>query len=160
MSFAMTETDVITYDLPGARLLDVATLVAQAAETGTTRWTPRYSYTTTGAGISDAVVTVGTRITVPRWTGYAGAIEAEQREWDRFSEALLAHERGHVALVTEHLCNIDQRMIGETEQGARAIWQDALDSLRAASDAYDVETDHGRNNGTIIDVDVVSRVLG
>ena len=157
VSFEMTETEQVSYDLAGARLVDVATIIAQMDESATTTWMPRYSYTTTGGELSEAVVTVGSRIRVPVWTGYAAASEAEQHEWDRFYETLLAHERGHVALVARHLCNIDERMVGQSEDGARRTWNAALDALRTASDAYDAETDHGRNAGTIIDVSILMR---
>jgi predicted secreted Zn-dependent protease len=159
VSFEMTETQRLSYEVPGERLVDAAEVIARSGESGETHWLPRYTYTTTGDEVSDAAVTVGTRIRMPRWTGYTGALAAEQREWDRFYEALLAHERGHLALVVEHLCNIDQRMVGQSEAGARGTWQDALDALRAASDAYDAETDHGRSTGTIIDVGVASEAL-
>jgi predicted secreted Zn-dependent protease len=156
MSTEFTDTEHTTYDLQGRTLSDVAEEIAGKEESAKAEWFPSYTYTTTGQQLGTAEVIVRTKITMPRWSSYDSAQEADQREWDRFFSALQAHEQGHVDLVLQHLTKIDEQLLGQSPSGAAEIWRDALDTLKAASDAYDHDTDHGRNQGTIIDLNDVT----
>jgi len=150
--FVFLPTQQVMRDVVGTSLADVAALIAQEHESAKTEWVPRYVAETAGETVSSATVTVETKITMPRWRGYTTATEPERREWDRFWTALQAHELGHVDLARSHMCVVDSALIGETLDSARQKWSDALDALRNASDAYDQDTDHGRTQGTVIDV--------
>ena len=152
MAFQFVPTVRALRVVNGSTLADAATSIAQEDESATTEWFPRYSVETTDDIVSSATVTIETRITMPRWPGYTTASHAERREWDRFWLALEAHELGHVDLVKSQLCMVDGQLIGESIDSAQQIWSDAIDALKAASDAYDVDTDHGRTQGTVIDV--------
>jgi len=143
-------------DLPGLTLHDVALEIARSHEIGTTEWFPTYTYTTTGAEVATVRVIVPTIVRMPRWRGYASAGRAARREWHRFWSALDAHERGHFVLVQEHLAGIHEHLVGVPVDEAGRAWRQALDDLRSASEAYDVDTDYGRNQGAVLDVTAAS----
>jgi len=152
MSTEFTDTERTTYDLQGRTLSEVAEEIAGKEESAKAEWFPSYTYTTTGQQLGTAEVMVRTKITMPRWSSYESAPGADQREWDRFFSALQVHEQGHVDLVLQHLTNIDEQLLGQLPAGAAEIWRDALNTLKAANDTYDHDTDHGRNQGTILEV--------
>ena len=153
MSVEFPSTDWCYYAVRGATLQDVAAAIEHEAEAGKAEWFPRIDYQTDEHGrLSDVSISVPTRVTLPDWSEYGSASAAEQHEWDRFRYALTTHENGHVDLVQTHLAGIDTRMVGEAKDHGLALYQQALDALNSASGAYDSQTDHGRNNGTVIDV--------
>jgi len=156
MSVEFGETEWIAKSVSGNTLTAVAKTISHmpAGEAAAAEWLPRYDYQTVGEVLTDVLVTVETRITMPRWSSYETAPEAEQSEWDRFCSALRAHEQGHIDLVVEHLHDIDERLVGKSASAAQQVWAKALDSLESANSAYDQETDHGRNEGAVIDVTV------
>jgi predicted secreted Zn-dependent protease len=143
-------------DLPGLTLHDVALEIAQRPAIGTTEWFPTYTYTTTGAEVTTVRVIVPTIVTMPRWRGYASAGQADRREWDRFRSALDRHERGRFVLVQEHLAGIHEQLVGVRVDESRRVWREALEALRSASEAYDLDTDHGRTQGAVLDVTAAS----
>jgi predicted secreted Zn-dependent protease len=152
MSVDFPDTTHATYDLAGQTLADVAAEISAMDEAAATEWFPRYDYSLNGDVLATATVVVPTKITLPRWPGYSSAGDRDRGEWDRFHAALEAHEQGHIERVTNCFTGIDDRLTGATVADAGRIWADALNSLQTASDAYDAETDHGRNRGTIIQV--------
>lgn len=152
VSVEFSNTERISCDMHGDNLAAVAEAISQQDEAGKTEWVPRYDYETTGDNLSSVKVTVGTRITTPLWREYGSAPQAEKDEWDRFLAALETHEQGHVGLVVKYLSNIDSQMVGQSVDGAKREWERALAALQSASNAYDVQSDHGRNQGTTIDI--------
>jgi predicted secreted Zn-dependent protease len=152
VSFQFVPTVRSLRDVDGSTLTDVAATIAQDDESAKTEWFPRYSVETTGDTVSSAAIIVETRITMPRWRGYTTASQPERQEWDRFWLALEAHELGHIELAKSHLCMVDGQLMGASLDSASQIWSAAVDALNAASDAYDLETDHGRTQGTVIDI--------
>ncbi|MGB8645246.1 MAG: DUF922 domain-containing protein [Anaerolineae bacterium] len=154
MSVEFLDTEQVSYDVQADTLMAAAETFSQMDEAAKTEWFPRYDYQTTGNELSNATITVGTRITMPHWSGYSSASQAEKDEWDRFFAALQAHEQGHLDLVMQHLDHVDEPLVGKSVDGAAQVWQSALAALLSASRAYDGQTDHGRNQGTIIDVSV------
>ena len=125
-------------------------------EWGKCKWDPQLETdfdTSTGA-ITKATVTVVIAITMPKWKGAKKLSEAAKAEWDRFYQALLDHENGHVDLVHEHLADLGESLIGKTTEEANAACAEAMTDLQTDSDEYDVDTDHGRNEGTIIDTSI------
>ena len=155
MATEFSATDWQYYDVSATTLRDAASAIAHLPEAGSTEWFPAFSYESDEHGnVSSATVTVATRVTLPNWSGVSSAGQAEQDEWNRFLAALVAHENGHLELVTAHFTDVDQHMIGGAPHHAQSVFDHALHSLHAASQAYDSQTDHGRHAGTIIDVDV------
>jgi len=125
-------------------------------EWGKCKWDPQLdaSFDTSTGKITKATVTVVITITMPKWKGAKKLSEAAKAEWDRFYQALLDHENGHVDLVHEHLEGLGESLIGKTTEEAETACAEAMADLQTASDDYDVETDHGRNEGTIIDISI------
>ncbi len=154
MSVHFDDTEWRAYDVKAERLAAAADALSRRAEAANTEWLARYTCTTAHGRILSVAVSVKTVVAMPRWSGFASAPVAEQEEWRRFSAALRAHEHGHLDLVVEHLSQVDERLIGRSRAAAQAEWEQALAVLEAASQAYDRATDHGRNEGTRIDIGV------
>ena len=154
MAVNFSDTERAYSDVHGNTLAAVASIIAQQDEAGKAEWFP--TYTLSGDDPPSATVTVKTKITMPRWREYGSASQAEKDEWDRFFAALLAHEQGHIDLVTQRLSGIDEQMAGQSPGAAQQIWASALSDLQSVSDSYDVDSDHGRNQGTIIDLSALT----
>jgi predicted secreted Zn-dependent protease len=155
MGTDFSSTDWQYYDVGGSTLTDAASSIEHLPEAGTAEWFPQFSYEADEHGkVTSVSITVGTRVTLPDWSGYSGACQAEKDEWDRFRAALMAHENGHLELVTTHLSGLDQHMTGGSAQDAQSAFEHALNNLKSASQSYDSQTNHGRSTGTIIDVSV------
>jgi predicted secreted Zn-dependent protease len=144
----------VTYDVSAPTLAEAARLIAEMDEAGRAEWWPHLDYDTEAGVLSAVTVTVPTRITMPRWPEYTSAAQACREEWDRFWVALDHHEQGHIALVRQHLDGLHRRLRGLPESEAAQAWEDALGALNQASESYDAQTDHGRNQGTVIDASV------
>jgi predicted secreted Zn-dependent protease len=152
MPVDFADTERASSDVHGGTLAAVASVISQMDEAGKAEWSPTYIMTADDAPA--VTVTVKTKITMPRWSEYGTACQAEKGEWDRFFAALETHEQGHIDLVRQHLGGIDEQMAGQSSDGAKQLWVSALQDLQSASDSYDADTDHGRNQGTVIDVSV------
>ncbi len=149
-----------TFDAHGHSLAEVAQHIEQLAEAGQTQWHPSYHVTRWSENVIAAVqVDVPVSVSMPHWVESAHAPAAQQAEWERFLDALHAHEQGHIDLVTTYLQSVDTLLENVTEQTAAQQWHDNLAALQAASDQYDAGNDHGRNAGTTVtlpDEDTVS----
>jgi predicted secreted Zn-dependent protease len=152
MSTRFPETEWITYDVVAESLGDAASEVSSLAEAATTEWFPHFTSTTADGRLAHVVVEAPTRVTMPRWIGYADASPDDRQEWDRFCAALRAHEQRHLDLVREHLQGVEAQLTGQTPARAAAIWTQVLDRLDAASRELDRDTDHGRAAGTMVSV--------
>ncbi|HEX7766172.1 MAG TPA: DUF922 domain-containing protein [Nitrospira sp.] len=151
VEFVATEWD--SYDVQAETLEEAAEAISDLEEAATAEWFPRYEYEA-DQFVTSAVVTVATKITMPRWVGVESAGAAERAEWERFCAALRSHEEGHVQLVTKVLADVDTHLIGESVDAARKVWDRTLEALAVASRAYDLQTDHGRKLGTVLDLSV------
>ena len=141
-----------THEYHGHTLEQVAHQIEQQAEAGHTHWVTRWHVMERNDDhtIKRAEVEVWLEITMPHWAEYASATPAEQAEWDRFVQALQAHEDGHVEIVRQYTENADVMLEGLSEHDATQQWQTNDQALQQASNAYDTSNDHGRNAGTTI----------
>jgi predicted secreted Zn-dependent protease len=156
VSTDFSATEWVTFDVGGETLADAAAAIDHMPEAGLTEWWPHYDSQLDEHGhVTDVTLTIATRVTLPVWTGSQAASGAEQREWERFSAALLAHEQGHLDIVVSHFDGLDQHMIGQPHAHADGIYQHAWHTAQEASNAYDHQTGHGRHTGTVIDMSVV-----
>jgi predicted secreted Zn-dependent protease len=89
---------------------------------------------------------------MPSWPDAGSASDADQSTWNRFLAALAAHEQGHVDLINQHFSSIETRLVGLSPDEAKRLWAEMLSALQDASDSYDGDTDHGRKQGTVIDI--------
>jgi predicted secreted Zn-dependent protease len=150
------DTEWVVEPVTGADLPSVAANIAGMDEAAKTEWWPSYSYETAGDLISSATVTLATKVTMPQWDAYDQASTPEQDEWRRFCTALRAHEQGHLDIVTAILSRLEEQLIGKTTDDGAKTWNETLRSIDLAESNYDSTTDHGRQQGTIIDVSVAS----
>ena len=154
MTVHINAPEVHMYDVPGHTLTEAATVIASMAEAGKAEWWPQFVYESDDGLVSSVTVTVPQRKTMPRWQGYTDASQSMKDEWDRFWQALDTHEQGHFDLVTSHLSNLDQMLVGQRVDDVQRVFTDAIAALNAASSAYDVQTSHGVTQGTTLDLGV------
>jgi len=154
MTVHIDDPEVHMYDVPGHTLTEAMTVLTAMAEAGKAEWWPQFTYDSDNGVVSSATVSVPQRKTMPRWQGYPEAPEPVKDEWDRFWGALDSHEQGHFDLVTLHLANLDELLVGQPVHDVQRVFNDAVAGLEAASSAYDVQTSHGVTQGTTIDLDV------
>ena len=96
-----------------------------------------------------AITVVETR-RMPAWTNRAERPEAEQREWDRFYAALLAHEQRHIDIDREVFANLHRACLRKSIARMNEIIDEAIESANVRNRDFDTTTDHGRNAGTRI----------
>jgi hypothetical protein len=143
-----------SYTITAKTLKEAVDQIQLRDEAGETTWHPTYSVTTDDSGqVTGATVEVQITVTMPNWPGAAKLKPADKAKWDKFVQALEAHEQGHVDLVKDKLKDLGSKLLGKSKDDADATFQSALTDLQTASDDYDTKTDHGRNTGCTIDVD-------
>lgn len=118
--------------------------------------------------------TIVVTITLPTWGGYSQAGPNARAEWDRFIGALKAHEDQHEQIVQDAFRNLQPPAmsnftgvgIGPSQQAAidnaNKDLQNKIDqeiarvqaALQAASDQYDDETNHGEDQGAVLDTSI------
>lgn len=142
-----------SYTVTAKTLKEAAAKISKREEAGKTDWKPKYTVDRDDSNsVTKATVTVTITVTMPSWAGADKLNAADKAKWDSFLVALEAHEQGHVKLVRENLEDVGQSMVGQKEDAASQTFKDALKTLKDASDAYDAENDHGRKEGTEIDI--------
>jgi predicted secreted Zn-dependent protease len=141
-----------TYAIDAKTLEEAAQQIEQREEAGLTEWNPTYHVTLDENGnVASATLEVPITVTLPRWPGATKLNKSARAEWERAFKAIEAHEQSHVNLVREKLEGLAEQMVGKSPADADAIFQEALANLSESSNAYDESTDHGRNEGTVID---------
>ena len=144
-----------SYAVTGTTLADAAAVIEAREEAGLTEWKPKLAFNKDDQGmVTSATVTVTLTVTMPNWPGATKLSKPAKAEWDRAYGALAKHEQGHVDLVNTHLSGLGASLVGKTEAEANAAFAEAVQKLQEASDKYDVDTDHGRNNGTDLDTSI------
>jgi peptidoglycan hydrolase-like protein with peptidoglycan-binding domain/predicted secreted Zn-dependent protease len=68
-----------------------------------------------------------------------------KKEWDRFDQAIQAHEQQHVNLYKQFLVNLHAKCIGKTEDAADKVIDGVLEAVEKAQEKFDTTTDHGKN---------------
>lgn len=143
------------YDVSGATLADVAAAISHLPEAGSCSWNASYSYTTDADGKVDSFpVTCPYTISMPNWVDKANASAEAQAEWDRWYAALEKHERGHIEATAWIFDNMDDTMLGLTPNEAQGQFDKFVYDAQQASDRYDDETNHGLNDGTVMDTSI------
>jgi predicted secreted Zn-dependent protease len=129
---------------------------------GDTQWKIGYFYECKqedGFWYVDRVVTtVDIQFTVPRWGDYRRADREEQKKWDAYYKALLEHEHGHKDIALNAARNIENGLLNmerfdnraDLEYKAEKIAQSIFRECDELQRQYDVETNHGRNRGVLL----------
>lgn len=143
-----------TYAIEGKNLKEVAENIMARGEAGRDDWHVKWSGDTDADGkIIRVTVTVENTITMPVWPAYKTQPQAAKKEWDRFYKALEKHEYGHVDIVQKGTRNFAQQFLGLTEEEANQTLDLKIEELKTANDQYDLDTQHGQTQGTIITAD-------
>jgi predicted secreted Zn-dependent protease len=149
-------TVVTHYDLTAGTLAEVIGIFPAGDEAGRCSWEISYEHDGPNRfGLPQGLrVTAAIRIEMPRWVGRDQASEAERREWDRFYQALLSHERGHEQRTRNEVPRYEARLARTPVADLGTAHQEEIARIQRVSDAYDTATDHGRTPapGTVITV--------
>lgn len=96
-----------------------------------------------------AITVVETRL-MPTWTNRSDRPEAEQREWDRFYAALMAHEQRHIEIDREVFTNLHRRCLRKSVARMNEIIDEAIAEANRLNKEFDTTTNHGKSAGTTI----------
>jgi hypothetical protein len=149
-----------SYTVSGT-LRQAAEAVAARPEAGQTLTSPILNMAPTGKWPVHVQVIVGQAVLLPEWDGKASATQNQRNEWDRFKAAITAHEAGHVATDVKAFANAHGKIRAKP---TRAEGSEEFDTIGTQADtdndAFDVRTDHGRNQGTTINpnIDEVTKI--
>ena len=96
------------------------------------------AYVATAAGrVRIVAITVSETLLMPVWTNRAERPAAEQREWDRFYAALLAHEREHIAIDRRVFENLHRRCLRKTIERMDELIDEAVASADEQNREFD-----------------------
>lgn len=98
-------------------------------------------------------------IILPKWTDYNKVSREWKQAWDRFYEALVAHENKHKEFTIRAAEEIEAAIArlevnGGCEQlktRAESIYLDGLKRLRKIQIQFDKDTDHGATEGVVLE---------
>jgi predicted secreted Zn-dependent protease len=96
-------------------------------------------------------------ITIPHWTGVAGADDDLKQRWQNYSAALLAHEDGHKRIAIAAAREIKNRVnkiksaptCAQLEATISLTANKVIEDFRQREKAYDERTAHGRTQGAV-----------
>jgi predicted secreted Zn-dependent protease len=124
-------------------------------EVGRCTWTPELSLDwDDNEVVTAARLTSGIEVLTPAWANRSDANDAVRAEWDRWSQALMTHEMGHVELAYQYLDNFEDSLVGKPKAEAWEAFEQVKRDLQAASNAYDDSNGHGVSQGTTLDVNI------
>ena len=143
--------------------LDISTIPGSAVEVPNVPAEMRWS---ASAQITQATLGYKVILLFPQWVNVESLSRPVQNEWRRYSQCLLAHERGHVRVampvLRRYLRQYQDLRIGGAGRTRQAAEETARRDLRGqipdvfrlfahdtqqASDRYDQRTRHGRTQG-------------
>ncbi|MFN3596871.1 MAG: DUF922 domain-containing protein [Rubricoccaceae bacterium] len=95
-------------------------------------------------------------ITLPRWQAPAGAAPALRQRWDRFAQALAAHEDEHRRIAEQGgerlraaLARVEAPACAGAGAEARRLAEAIGAETQRAHERYDAQTGHGRTEGAV-----------
>jgi hypothetical protein len=145
----------LSYNIKAQSLAMLADQLASKEEAGSVKWRPTWNYILTPTGrILTATVNVPIDVTLPVWNPPAGTGPKTRAEWRRAFKALKEHEDGHIEIVQRRFADLASKFIGKTPEDAQTLFDKTLAATQADSDAYDMNTEHGRKTGTIVDTGI------
>ncbi len=162
------EPTIETYDIAGSSDAELRQQMLTAGpldKTGQTHfdaiatwrvtWAYRWERTGEGCRIFSVDAKLKSKIIVPRWPGAASADPALRTKWEAFSNALLAHEKGHVAYGEAARAEAERAIKAlpkmatceELDKAAMAAGNAAVNKAKQDELAYDRSTHHGETTG-------------
>jgi predicted secreted Zn-dependent protease len=132
-----------------ATLAGVAGNVANHDEAGGAEFRFQMDFQQNGNGLITGVdLVMHLTVVLPVWQNRDHRPEPEQREWDRFLRALRVHEDGHITIFRREAPTTYRRLKRARPQTIRDVLNAETERIQRLSDAYDHQTDHGRNQRT------------
>ncbi len=155
---AFPNTTITWYDVPGTDTRAIHDYMRahgatdphdQSVGEGWTQWHLKWRYPVTPAGCDTAAVQVrfSADVTLPRFVDFDRMDAAHQAGWDRYLNALIVHESGHIRHAYQHVDDVAAAMRGRNCGDVNAAAQAAVDTLGQYDAAYDQETHHGQTQG-------------
>jgi len=126
-----------------------------------TAWRVQWNYRWWESPAECRLTAVTTRLrvtfTLPEWDQYNRGSNKLKQKWDRYYEALLAHEKGHREFGLRAARDIEQviwgvgrrRTCAQLEREANAAAQATLDRYIRMERQYDIQTEHGAATGAV-----------
>jgi predicted secreted Zn-dependent protease len=118
-------------------------------------WYPEFRSSGDRCELAAFKTSVDIAITLPRWTDDSRASSDLIEQWDKYSRALAAHERGHVEIalaaaaeMRERVGNLPARAgCAELEKDVAAAVLAVRKKARKEERRYDKKTRHGKKTG-------------
>ncbi|HTK03517.1 MAG TPA: DUF922 domain-containing protein [Alphaproteobacteria bacterium] len=150
---------VVYYDISGSNENELRTQLNMLRPTdhsgykadSVTNWFIKWNwpgYKTSGPCNLDAVtVSYDILIIFPRWKIPENTDPNLVARWEKYTQSLTEHEKGHVDFIVNNYLSVAQAIKGATCDTAEATAQAALIPLRQHDLDYDRETSHGKTQG-------------
>lgn len=119
--------------------------LAQIAESDmTTMGMTRGRYTLRPPGRSpEPRLRISITVSMPIWTGYRRANDAEKAEWDRFYAALLEHEVGHYQRFADAAQGMYDAIVEAPPEDMARVAESEWTAIMSNQQSYDSSTNHG-----------------
>lgn len=150
--------NVVYYDISGSTERELRAQLDVLGPVGSdnyrwdayTSWFIRWNwpgYGSSACNLSEVSVTYNNEVIFPRWTTSENTSSEMIANWERFTQALAEHEKGHVDIVISSIQSVKDAIMGATCDTADAAAQAALISIRQQDASYDETTGHGATQG-------------
>lgn len=122
------------------------------------KWRYHLSPSQNGCQLANIRVTVDTTYIYPRWENYGSGSARLQSNWNRYFSKLRTHERGHGLNGANAASEIDAMLsqlpamanCDELDRAANAQAYGILSKYQRADGEYDQRTNHGMNDGVVL----------
>ncbi len=116
---------------------------------GETTWALLWQWAGSGepCAVTDLWVDLSLVVTLPRWTPGPGTSRALVDRWERYLDALVVHEGGHVARVLRGRDWMEVQLRAVPCAAVDDAGREILAAVHAENTAYDQATAHGANQG-------------
>jgi predicted secreted Zn-dependent protease len=125
-----------------------------------TRWHVNWQYnwakTESYCSLTAVTTNVDVTITLPKWLDHDSAPAALKKQWDHYYTALVEHENGHKDFGLKAANAIELAFSGMGRDSCSSLQRDAnstgqkiLNKYTALEKQYDIDTDHGMNDGAV-----------
>lgn len=145
-----------SFSVKAKKLSDVKEELQSKGEWGKFSWSLDYSIDNDANGNAVKVrLTVGYDIEMPKWPAYKHQTQQVKDSWDEMWRALKKHENGHLSIFEENVERLKNEFeaLNETKGGEiKKKNNDAVKEIQKKQDEYDVKTDHGKNQGVILNI--------
>ena len=151
---------IVYYDVPG---IDTASIIAymqthgvpdahdHVIGEGSTAWRISWNWidSSSPCETQTARVEFSGIVTLPRFESFDQMDVAHQADWNRYLNALIVHESGHIRHAYQHVSDVAAVLHGRSCAEAGAAAQTVIKSLGDYDAVYDAQTRHGALQGIV-----------